>query len=90
MTYLLLGLATTGAAIVFYLTTANQQWLRQPLPAACRHLAALSLLVVIGAWMWALDSKAGFFAALVLLMLLLGLFPLLSLLKPWRENNGKA
>ncbi|MCG8437061.1 MAG: hypothetical protein MI751_03155 [Pseudomonadales bacterium] len=81
MTYLFTGLATVGAGLLFYLTLSNQQWLKQPLPAGLRPLALVALAASFGAWMWVMDDKAGFFAALVMLMLVLGVLPLLSLLK---------
>ncbi|MAX56894.1 MAG: hypothetical protein CL537_15505 [Alcanivoracaceae bacterium] len=86
MTYLLTGLATVGAGLFFYLTLSNQQWLKVPLPAGCRPLALVALAASFGVWMWIMDGKAGFFAALVMLMLVLGVLPLLALLKSTEEK----
>lgn len=86
MTYLFTGLVTLAAGLFFYLTLSNQQWLGKPLPAGCRPVALLALAASIAAWMWQMDSKAGLFAALVVLMLVLGVLPLLSLLKTTEEH----
>ena len=81
MEYLLTGLATLGAGLFFYLTLNNQQWLKQPLSSRCRPLALVVLVASVAGWMFLMDSKAGFFAVLVVMMLVFGTLPLLSLLK---------
>ena len=73
-------LSIVGTALL-YLASPNQGWLREPLGRAWVPWAVVMVLLSWPAWMGALDPKAGFFAALTLLMLLLGLLPLLSLLR---------
>ncbi len=70
-----------GGAAWLSLASPNQGWLRQPLSRGWLPWAAVLVLLSWPAWMRALDPKAGFFAALTVLMLLLGLLPLLSLLR---------
>ena len=64
-----------------HLAAPNEGWRRQPLGRGCLPWAAVLVLLSWPAWVRALDHKAGFFAALTVLMLLLGLLPLLSLLR---------
>lgn len=65
----------------FYLSSPNQIVLSSPLqPKIIRPLAWIFLLLAQILWMVFLDPKAGFFAALCIAMLLLGLLPLFFLL----------
>ncbi|MBT1065468.1 hypothetical protein KJY73_17915 [Bowmanella sp. Y26] len=77
--------------VLFYLSLNNQQWLTRPLPnRPWRWLAWLVLGLSFAAWMWVIDAKAGFFAALVCAMLLLGLLPFFSLLNKKGAKHGQA
>lgn len=68
--------------MLLYLCSPNQRWRRLPLRGRAWHVAAWALVALAWpAWMVTLEAKAGFFAALTLLMLLAGLLPLVSLLK---------
>ncbi|KAF0806227.1 hypothetical protein A6D6_01807 [Alcanivorax xiamenensis] len=73
------------AVALLYLRSPNQRWLARPLTGVVWRVLSWALLLLSWpAWMMVLDAKAGFFAALTLLMLLLGTLPLLSLLKEGR------
>lgn len=65
---------------LFYLSSPNQIFLTAPWrPTIVRPIAWGLLLVAQILWMYFLDPKAGFFAALCIVMLLLGLLPLFFL-----------
>lgn len=81
MTILMDSLLTLAGTLLFYLSSPNQQWLKQSLAQPFRAAAYILLACSWFFWMSHLDAKAGFFAALVLTMLLLGSFPMLSLLR---------
>ncbi|WP_102798697.1 hypothetical protein [Bowmanella denitrificans] len=84
-------LLNLSGCVLFYLSLNNQQWLARPLSARpWRWLSWLVLVASFALWMWMMDAKAGFFAALVCTMLLLGLLPFVSLLIHKGEQHGKA
>ena len=72
-------ISLVGCAL-FYLSSPNQIFLASPLlPKVARPLAWILLVVAQALWMFQLDSKAGFFSALLVAMLLLGVLPLVFL-----------
>ncbi|WP_421706246.1 hypothetical protein [Alloalcanivorax xenomutans] len=85
MTVSICLLLSVAGSVLVYLRSPNQRWLARPLAGiGWRVLSWVLLLLSWPAWMVTLDAKAGFFAALTVLMLLLGTLPLLSLLKEGR------
>lgn len=79
-------LVTVVGCFLFYLSSPNQQLRTNTLPQKpWRILAWVLSMLAFPLWMNTLDGKAGFFAALVLMMLLLGSIPLLSLLGKSKE-----
>jgi len=71
---------TLGGALLFYLASPNQGWLKRRLAPRTAIPAAVFLeAAALGLWGNLLSPVAGFFAWLSVLMLLLGLFPFLSL-----------
>ena len=63
--------------LLIYLSSLNQGVLRSPLnPKMTRPIAWGLLVVAQLLWMNQLDTKAGFFAALAVAMLLLAVIPL--------------
>lgn len=79
-------LVSIAGCLLLYLSSPNQQLRANALPQApWRILAWVLLLLSFPLWMTALDAKAGFFAAVVVMMLLLGSIPLLSLLREKKE-----
>lgn len=86
MDLVLCFLVTFGGCFLFYLSSPNQQLRAKALSQRpWRMFAWILLLLAFPLWMNRLDGKAGFFAALVLIMLLLGSIPLLSLLGERKE-----
>ncbi|ASK33601.1 hypothetical protein CEK62_03945 [Alcanivorax sp. N3-2A] len=79
-------LITVAGALLLYLCSGNQRWLARPLPVPLRALAGCLWALSLPLWMTTLSAKAGLFAALTLQMLLLGVLPLLSLLRGPAEN----
>jgi hypothetical protein len=74
---LLCFLISLVACTLFYLSSSNQIFLASPLyPKIFRPLAWTLLGAAQLLWMHQLDTKAGFFAALTVAMLLLGVVPL--------------
>ncbi len=74
---LLCFLISILGCVLFYLSSPNQVFLASPLYPKVARPAAWGLLVIAQAlWMYQLDSKAGFFAALTVAMLLLAVIPL--------------
>lgn len=67
--------------VLLYMSLPNQRWRQRPLTRPWQGGAVTLLLLSWPAWMNSLEPAAGFFAALILVMLLLGLLPLLSLLR---------
>lgn len=89
MVFVALGVSLV-AALLLYLSAANQQWLARGLSGPWRRVAWGLLAGSLALWMQVLDAKAGVFAGLVSLMLFLGVLPLLSLLKPGEGARGKT
>jgi hypothetical protein len=76
----------TGAAGL-YLGAPNQRWLSRPLPALWSGLAGAALLL-LGVFMWSqtVQLSTAIFAAFVLIMLLLIVFPALGALRTFIRN----
>lgn len=84
---LLSFLFSLAACLLFYLTSPNQRLRAKPVAfSLARPFAWLMLLIAQCLWMYFLDAKAGFFAALCVAMLLLGVIPLLPL--ALRKNSA--
>ncbi|WP_221797485.1 hypothetical protein [Oceanobacter mangrovi] len=81
MKVILLASLTAAAAAMFYLTLANQRWLSAPLAGRWRSLAQAVLLLLLVAWVWLMEPLAAVLSWLVVLMLVVGLLPALTLLK---------
>jgi len=79
-------LVSITGCLLLYLSSPNQQLCASALPQKPWRMLAWALLILsFPLWMTVLDAKAGFFAALVVMMLLLGSIPLLSLLREKKE-----
>lgn len=89
MVFVALG-GSLMAALLVYLSAANQQWLERRLAGPWRGVAGCLMVGSLALWMRVLDPRAGVFAGLVSLMLFLGVLPLLSLLKPVEGARGKT
>ncbi|MEL4391972.1 hypothetical protein [Shewanella algae] len=81
MWYLLLILTMTLGSLLIYLGSKHQALLANPLPWQAKLLGTLLLLLALLGWGLLLTASAALFFWLMLLSMLLGSLPFISLLK---------
>jgi hypothetical protein len=80
-------LLTLAGCSLLYLSHRHQGWLRQPLAAVPARIAgAAGLLLALLCAALSFSPLTAFFAWLVMQMLIFGLLPFLSLLRPPHEQ----